>query len=236
MAGSQHVPFRLFGLLPVCLVWILFSQATAATLRIGEHGAHLYLNKDTTSERIATLQPGEEVIPILQIVGQDAWYRVKTREGRVGWLKASEVARVEEEEEEEEEISVNAEESVVRFASGSTWSARTRTGRLLGGTWTGAIDRAKGTASGSWTLKNPAGRDILRGTWSANRLQREWKGAWRALVVGHEGERSGTWDAAIQIPSNASLAEMFEKAVIQPVSGQWQSADQSGSWSIVAVR
>ena len=233
MAVSPRFPFHLAGLLPVCLVWILLSQATAATLRIGEHGAHLYLNKDTTSEKIATLQPGEEVIPILQIVGQDAWYRVKTREGRVGWLKASEVARV---EEEEEEMPMNADEAVVRFASGSTWSARTRTGRLLGGTWTGAIDRAKGTASGSWTLKDAAGRDILRGTWSANKLEHEWKGAWRALVVGHEGERSGTWDAAIPIPSNASLAGMFEKAVSQPVSGQWQSGDQSGSWSIVAVR
>ena len=97
MAGSPRFPFHLAGLMPVCLVWILLSQATAATLRIGEHGAHLYLNKDAASEKIATLQPGEEVIPILQIVGQDAWYRVKTREGRVGWLKASEVARVEEE-------------------------------------------------------------------------------------------------------------------------------------------
>jgi hypothetical protein len=233
MAGSPRFPFHLAGLMPVCLVWILLSQATAATLRIGEHGAHLYLNKDAASEKIATLQPGEEVIPILQIVGQDAWYRVKTREGRVGWLKASEVARV---EEEEEEISVNANESVVRFASGSTWSARTRDGKLFGGTWTGAIDRAKGTASGSWTLKDAAGRDILRGTWSANKLEQEWKGAWRALIVGHEGERSGTWDAAIQIPSNASLAEMFEKAVSQTVSGQWQTAGQAGSWSIIAVR
>jgi hypothetical protein len=124
----------------------------------------------------------------------------------------------------------------IRFGPRSAWSARTRSGMTLGGTWTCVIDPAAGTASGTWTLRDRENRVVLRGTWSAAKAAREWRGAWRALVAGRNGEFSGTWTATAELPPETLLAGMFEQAVSQLVSGTWQSGSQSGSWSIRAVR
>jgi len=85
-------------------------------------------------------------------------------------------------EDSESRKTVAAEETVIRFGPSSTWNASTRAGTSLGGTWAGVIDPSTGTASGSWTLRDGAGRVLLRGTWSAAKSAREWRGSWRALL------------------------------------------------------
>jgi len=124
----------------------------------------------------------------------------------------------------------------IRFGPRSTWSARTSAGRNLSGTWSCEIDQSAGTASGTWTLREGARRIVLRGTWSAAKSSKEWRGAWRALVAGQTGELSGTWTSSVSISPDGPLAGMFEQALGQIVSGTWQSAGQSGGWSIRAVR
>jgi hypothetical protein len=107
---------------------------------------------------------------------------------------------------------------------------------MLGGTWSCVIDPATGTASGTWTLRDSGNKILLSGTWSAAKAAEEGRGAWRALVAGQTGERSGTWASNVNLPPDTPLAGMFEQAVRQLVNGTWQSAGQSGGWSIRAVR
>ena len=126
--------------------------------------------------------------------------------------------------------------TVIRFGARSAWTANTRSGASLGGTWSGEIDLSAGTASGTWTLRDGAGRIVLHGTWSAVKEDREWRGDWRARIVGQPKERSGSWSAQLQLSPGAPLAELFERALQQAVSGTWQSAGQSGGWSIRAVK
>jgi hypothetical protein len=132
----------------------------------------------------------------------------------------------------------NAEtaETAIRFGPRSAWSASTRSGRSLAGTWTGAIDLSTGTASGTWTVRDSAGRIAMGGTWSAAKEGREWRGTWRALIAGQTKEQSGSWTAALDLPPDSQLGSMFSQAVQQAVSGAWQSGGQSGGWSIRAVR
>jgi len=129
-----------------------------------------------------------------------------------------------------------AEATVIRFGPRSAWTASTPSGRPLGGTWSGEIDLPAGTASGTWTLRNGAGRIVLHGTWSAAKSEREWRGSWRARMAGQAGERSGTWSAELQLPPGSPLAGLFERAVRQAVSGAWRTSGQSGGWSIRAVK
>lgn len=124
----------------------------------------------------------------------------------------------------------------IRFGPRSAWSARTSSGRTLGGTWSCVIDPQTGTASGTWTLRDGENRIVLRGTWSAAKAADQWRGAWRALVTGQNGERSGTWALSVNLPPDTPLAGMFEHATGQSVNGAWQSGSQSGNWSIRAVR
>jgi hypothetical protein len=132
--------------------------------------------------------------------------------------------------------SAETDEIVIRFDPRSTWSASTRGGRLLNGTWSAVIDQATGTASGRWTLRDSAGRIVLRGTWSAAKSEREWRGSWRALVIGQTIERSGTWSSSVQLPPDAPLADLLEQAVNRSINGSWQSGNQSGGWAIRALR
>ncbi len=58
-------------------------------------------------------------------------------------------------------LSIESDEPVIRFGPGSTWSASTRAGRTMNGTWTGAIDRSTGTATGTWTVRDGRARFCL---------------------------------------------------------------------------
>jgi hypothetical protein len=59
---------------------------------------------------------------------------------------------------------------------------------------------------------------------------------WRALVAGRRGEFSGTWTSTADLSPDTPLAGMLEQAAGRPVNGAWQSARQSGDWSIPAAR
>jgi hypothetical protein len=118
--------------------------------------------------------------------------------------------------------------------SSGTWSARSRSGLTLGGTWTAVSDSATGTVTGTWTLVDAQGKTLADGGWSAAKSPDRWTGAWRAVVSGREGEYSGTWTASVDLKADARLADLFEKAVQTVVSGTWRAGSQSGAWSIRA--
>ena len=111
------------------------------------------------------------------------------------------------------------------------WSAN-GSGLLLTGGFTVVPDTATGTVTGTWTLRNNDGSTIAQGGWSAARNEREWSGAWRAVVSGSNREYQGTFTAAVPLKSSAKLPEMFALAVKQIVSGTWASGGNTGAWSI----
>lgn len=117
-----------------------------------------------------------------------------------------------------------------------TWSARTSTGAVLMGTWTAVFDSATGTVTGTWTLADAQGRAVATGGWSAAKSPAQWSGVWRAAVAGRDGEYSGTFTAGVDLKGDASFADLFEKAVLSVVSGDWRVGAQSGAWSIRAAK
>ena len=116
----------------------------------------------------------------------------------------------------------------------NTWSARSSTGRTLGGTWTATADPSTGTVTGTWTLIDAKGRPVMRGGWSAAKKRTGWTGAWRAAVAGSKEEYSGTWSAGVDLKPEARFADLFKMAVQKVVSGNWRAGRQSGAWSIRA--
>ena len=117
-------------------------------------------------------------------------------------------------------------------AHSGTWSAKSRTGLTLGGTWTAAVDPKTGAVTGTWTLTDASGTALSRGVWSAAKSPKGWSGAWRSVVSGTKGEFSGTWTADIGLKPNAPFADLFARAVQAAVSGGWEAGRHSGAWSI----
>jgi hypothetical protein len=116
----------------------------------------------------------------------------------------------------------------------NTWSASSRTGLSLAGTWTGGVDPKTGAASGSWTLLDATGQPAMSGGWSASKTPNGWSGSWRANAVGSRAEYAGTWSATVDLKPNASFADLFAMAAQKIVSGTWNAGRNSGSWSIRA--
>lgn len=115
-----------------------------------------------------------------------------------------------------------------------TWSARSRGGVTLVGTWTAVPDPASGTVTGTWTLVDAHGSTVTDGAWSASKSPSGWVGNWRAIITGRDGEYSGTWSADVDLKGNTLFARLFEKAALSVVSGNWRTGRQSGGWSIRA--
>jgi hypothetical protein len=116
----------------------------------------------------------------------------------------------------------------------NTWTARSSTGLMLGGTWTVKVDPATGAATGTWTLLDGSGRPAANGAWAAAKSATGWTGGWRAAVAGRSGEYSGTWTARVDLTAGAPFAQLFEKALQSAVAGTWRAAGQSGTWTIQA--
>lgn len=116
----------------------------------------------------------------------------------------------------------------------NTWSAKSRTGLALRGTWTAVADPTTGTVTGTWTLVDAKGRTVRHGGWSAAKSPAGWTGAWRGAVSGSKTEYSGTWSAGVDLKPNAPFADLFEMAVRKVVGGNWRAGRQSGAWSIRA--
>jgi hypothetical protein len=53
--------------------------------------AVLYPRQDDEAEKIASLVQGEVLFPLVQSVGGNDWYMVKTTKGLIGWVKSSDV-------------------------------------------------------------------------------------------------------------------------------------------------
>jgi hypothetical protein len=127
-------------------------------------------------------------------------------------------------------------EGSARTQSGreGSWTARSRAGRTLKGTWTAVADPKTGSVTGTWTLDDAAGKTAMRGAWSAAKSTKEWTGEWRAIVSGRTGEYAGTWNASVELKPTSPFADLFELAAKNVVSGNWRAGGQAGAWSIRA--
>ncbi len=121
-------------------------------------------------------------------------------------------------------------------AQPNTWTARSSTGLMLGGTWTAVPDTTNGTVTGEWTLVDAEGRTVTSGGWSASKSPTGWTGAWRAVIWGSKPEYLGTWSASVDLKRRGQFSDLFEKAVQSAVSGRWRYGGYSGSWSIRAFK
>lgn len=214
------------ALLLCSFLFASFSLAADAPpkLTVSRLGVQLFAQQDEASTVVATLKQGEELIPLAQGIGPVSWYMVRTAREEIGWVRASDVSAG-------YEVTELFKESI---PSGPvyTWSAVTSTGRTFSGTFTVEPDPATGTVSGSWTLRDNTGKTIMGGTWSANKADKVWSGAWRAAVSGQSVEYSGTWSTNQRFPAAARFADLFEAAVKEVVGGDWRAGAYSGSWSI----
>jgi hypothetical protein len=115
-----------------------------------------------------------------------------------------------------------------------TWSASSTRGQNLAGAWTAEAHQDSGSATGTWSLYDAAGRILMQGGWSASKSSKAWNGAWRATIAGQNGEYSGIWTAQTALASEAPLVDMLESALRAVVTGTWKASGNSGGWSIRA--
>lgn len=193
-------------------------------LTVREPGVALYARQDSETEPIARLAKDEALSPMVESIGAEIWYMVRTKQGLVGWVRGVDVIASREAKEAFKE----------KESATSTWSARTADGKTFSGTWSLAPDSSGKSAGGAWTLTGPGGATLMRGTWSADKHATGWNGVWRATVEGRSGEYTGSWSAELAHVRNAPLTELFQAAVKQAVSGLWTGGHESGSWSIRA--
>ena len=204
-----------------------FSHAAEATraLTVGVSGASLYSQQEIESEKIATLQKGETLIPLAEAVGQQTWYMVKTARGLVGWVRATDTLGA-----------AQLRETFKEQSQPSTWSARNTAGRTLEGSWTVESASSADRASGTWTLGESIDKIVLRGTWSAQKFSTGWSGTWRATLEGQKREFTGSWTADFPQARENAIAELFLTAARDAILGIWSAGGDSGSWSLRAAR
>ena len=115
----------------------------------------------------------------------------------------------------------------------NTWSARSKGGMVLVGTFTVTPDSTGAFVTGTWTLNSAQGAIVAEGAWSASKSRTGWSGAWRSVVAGSNRQYLGTWTAATPLRATATLPQLFlKKSIEQVVSGTWDSSGNSGAWSI----
>jgi hypothetical protein len=86
--GLKLVLFLLILVVPLSS----FAGDSAPTLTVTTVRAHLYPRQDNESKFIATLEKGENLHPLAQGVGNEAWYMVQTSKGMIGWVQATDVS------------------------------------------------------------------------------------------------------------------------------------------------
>ena len=160
MAMTQlQLSLRWFSGLICLLVFSFpsFSNGGEATggLTVREAGGALYAQQDAESDQIATLQKGQLLTPLAEAVGQQTWYMVKTSQGLVGWVRATDVSPGDQLKQAFKE----------QQSQRSTWSARNTSGRAFEGSWTVEPASSADKASGTWTLGEGLDKTVLRGTW-----------------------------------------------------------------------
>ena len=200
------------------------AAESSPTLTVGDSGASLYARQDPESEVIAKFASGEALVPLAQGTERESWYMVRTQQGTIGWVRASEVKA-------SEQVG-----NVFKETRPNTWRASNSAGSTFSGTWTVEENPATGEVYGTWTLSGGKTKTVIGGTWSANRSPKGWDGAWRAVGSDKKLQYSGTWSSTVQLKPDARFADLFEAAVKDLVGGGWKSGAQSGSWSIQAFR
>jgi len=72
-------------------VGALGGRPVPSQLIVASKEAALYPRQDDEAEKIASLVQGEVLFPLVQSVGGNDWYMVKTTQGLIGWVKSSDV-------------------------------------------------------------------------------------------------------------------------------------------------
>jgi hypothetical protein len=67
------------------------GHAVPSRLVVASKEALLYPRQDDEAEKIAILTQGEVLLPLVQSMGGNNWYMVKTSKGLVGWVKSVDV-------------------------------------------------------------------------------------------------------------------------------------------------
>src|ERR1043166_1171092 len=113
------------GLIIALLIWltpIIRSDGAESppVLTARETGVALYARQDPETDRIATLEKDEILVPIAESVGGEVWYMVRTKRGLIGWVRGIDVV-----------ISNEAKDAFREKEPGSSmWSARTSEGQI----------------------------------------------------------------------------------------------------------
>jgi hypothetical protein len=227
--GQLHflwIPFlALIWLLAFALPALSPAAETPPGLTVGESGAALYARQELDSDKIATLKKGEVVAPLAEAVGQQTWYMVKTQNGLVGWVRSVDVTGGD-----------HLRQAFKEQPQHSTWSAQTDTGQVLEGNWTVDPAGSPDKASGTWTLGENSGKVALRGTWSAQKFSTGWSGTWRAGIQGQPQEFTGSWTADFPQGRDTSIGELFVTAARDAIRGIWSAGNDSGNWTIRAMK
>ena len=69
------------------------GRAMPGLLIVAVKTAGLFPRQDDEAEKIALLEEGENLVPMVQSEGSNQWYMVKTQKGLVGWVKSADVRR-----------------------------------------------------------------------------------------------------------------------------------------------
>jgi hypothetical protein len=226
-----QLQFLWFPLLPFLgLLTFAFPSISPAAeptpgLTVVESGAALYARQELDSDKIATLKKGELLAPLAEAVGQQTWYMVKTKHGLVGWVRSIDVAGGDQ-----------LRQAFKEQPKLSTWSAQTATGQVLEGNWTVDPAASPDKASGTWTLGEAWDTVALKGTWSAQKFSTGWSGTWRAAIQGQPREFAGSWTADFSQTRETSIGELFVTAARDAIRGIWSAGNDSGSWTIRALK
>jgi hypothetical protein len=228
--SKTRLPVLYLVLFPILILLNSTLPAEGAgappALTARETGVALYAQQDAETDRIATLEKGEALVPMVEAIGIETWYMVRTKQGLIGWVRAADV------------IADSQTKEVFREkeSGSSTWSARSADGRTFSGTWNVAPSSGQRSAAGGWTLSAAGGATVMRGSWSADKHETGWNGVWRATVEGGKGEYSGSWSSEFPHMRNATFADLFAAAAKEAMRGLWTGGSASGSWSIRAAK
>ena len=209
-----------------CVISLALAASGAPGLTARESGVILYSGHDTDSLQLTTLQKDETLTFVAEAVGNERWYMVRTRQGVIGWLRASDAI-----------LSETAKRDYSQeLLSTSSWTAHATQGRTYVGTWSVGAQSSTNLAGGTWTLQDAAGTTVLTGSWSAEKFSTGWNGVWRAHSEEYKAEYSGSWSADIPHDSESRLPNLFETAARNAIRGVWTGGTQSGTWSIRAAK
>ena len=229
MIRLAFVPLRQWFLvfLPLgCVISLGLAASSAPGLMARKSGVILYSAQDTDSLQLTTLQKDEPLTLLAEAVGNEIWYMVRTPQGLIGWLRASDAILT----------GTIKRDFSQELLSTSTWSAQSSQGLTYEGTWSVEARSSGNAAAGTWTLQDASGTTSSSGRWSAKKFSTGWNGVWSAHSQGSKIEYSGSWSADLPHDADAPFTDLFEAAARSAVRGVWTGGSQSGTWSIRAAK